>query len=144
MTNRGSLAAVATMALILVLASPTVGFAEYKINERANAVPRPPMRPYQPGVIVGPIASPYHNATQAPDRHGDHDHDHDRDRAALAAGVAAGVVLGGAVGAAPGIYYVPTPSPVDDPVGYCMQTYSSYDPQSGTYIGDDGKQYPCP
>ena len=143
MTNRGSLAAVATMALILVLASPTVGFAEYKINERASAVPRPPMRHYQPGVIVGPIASPYHNATPAPDRHGDHDHDHDRDRAGFAAGVAAGVVLGGAVGA-PGIYYVPTPSPVDDPVGYCLQTYPSYDPQSGTYIGDDGNPHSCP
>jgi len=27
---------------------------------------------------------------------------------------------------------------------YCMQTYPSYDPQSGTYLGDDGYQHPCP
>jgi hypothetical protein len=29
-------------------------------------------------------------------------------------------------------------------VAYCMQTYRSYDPQSGTYLGYDGLRYPCP
>ena len=37
------------------------------------------------------------------------------------------------------------PGPVAaDAIAYCMQTYSSYDPQSGTYIGDDGNPHPCP
>jgi hypothetical protein len=32
----------------------------------------------------------------------------------------------------------------DDSVAYCMQTYQSYDPQSGTYLGYDGQRHPCP
>jgi BA14K-like protein len=26
---------------------------------------------------------------------------------------------------------------------YCAQRYRSYDPQSGTFIGRDGRRYPC-
>jgi hypothetical protein len=80
-------------------------------------------------------------------------------------GAAAGAVIGGAiVGApygygAPG-YYAPgyyddqyyddgpvvvAPAPGgDDAVAYCMQTYRSYDPRSGTYLGFDGLRHPCP
>ena len=38
------------------------------------------------------------------------------------------------------------PAPVggDDAVAYCMQTYRSYDPRSGTYLGTDGYRHPCP
>jgi len=37
------------------------------------------------------------------------------------------------------------PAPVgDDAVVYCMQTYQSYDPASGTYLGFDGLRHPCP
>jgi len=32
----------------------------------------------------------------------------------------------------------------DDVVAYCMQTYQSYDPASGTYLGFDGLRHPCP
>jgi BA14K-like protein len=32
----------------------------------------------------------------------------------------------------------------DDAVAYCMQTYRSYDPRSGTYMGNDGYRHPCP
>jgi BA14K-like protein len=31
-----------------------------------------------------------------------------------------------------------------DPVAYCEQTYRSYDPTSGTYLGYDGFRHPCP
>lgn len=31
-----------------------------------------------------------------------------------------------------------------DAVRYCMRRYRSYDPESGTYIGFDGYQHPCP
>lgn len=31
-----------------------------------------------------------------------------------------------------------------DSVGYCSQTYRSYDPASGTYLGYDGFRHPCP
>jgi hypothetical protein len=27
---------------------------------------------------------------------------------------------------------------------YCSQTYKSYDPASGTYLGYDGQRHPCP
>ena len=79
---------------------------------------------------------------------------------ALIGGAIAGAVIGGAIasqgGYGPG-YYGPGPGyyddgPVavapapggDDAVGYCMQTYRSYDPRSGTYMGNDGYRHPCP
>ena len=31
-----------------------------------------------------------------------------------------------------------------DSVAYCEQTYRSYDPASGTYLGYDGFRHPCP
>ena len=147
MINSVSFGAMASMALLFVLAEPTEGLAQTKINEHNErlVLPRPPMRTYQPGMIVtAPTASPYRNPASVPppaaNRFGDHDHD--RERGAFAAGVAAGIVLGGA--AAPGVYVVPAPSPADDPVAYCAWMYSSYDPQSGTYIGNDGNAHPCP
>ena len=37
------------------------------------------------------------------------------------------------------------PAPAgDDSVAYCMQRYKSYDPDSGTYLGYDGRRHPCP
>jgi hypothetical protein len=80
-------------------------------------------------------------------------------------GAVAGVVIGSALasqsyGYYPGYYYAPgyydnqyyddgavavAPGPVgDDAIAYCMQTYRSYDPQSGTYLGYDGYRHPCP
>ena len=136
-----------SMALLLVLAEPTAGLAQYRINERSErpvVFPRPPMRTYAPGTIVtAPAASPYRNPAPVPPVAANPIGDHDGERGAFAAGVAAGIVLGGAA-AAPGIYDVPTPSPVDDAIAYCTQMYSSYDPQSGTYIGNDGNPHPCP
>ena len=29
-------------------------------------------------------------------------------------------------------------------VEYCMQRYRTYDPRSGTFIGNDGRRHPCP
>jgi hypothetical protein len=81
-------------------------------------------------------------------------------------GAVAGAVVGGALASgayygyggpgyyAQGYYDAPydddsvavAPGPVggDDSVAYCMQTYQSYDPQSGTYLGYDGLRHPCP
>jgi hypothetical protein len=77
-------------------------------------------------------------------------------------GLAAGAIIGGAI-AAPGYgpgpgYYAPgyddgqyddpgvavVPGAVGGDVAYCMQTYRSYDPRSGTYMGTDGYRHPCP
>ena len=87
-------------------------------------------------------------------------------------GAIAGAVIGGAIAGAPYGYYggpgyyapgyyapgyyddqyyvdqgpvVAAPGPVgDDAVAWCMQTYRSYDPRSGTYLGYDGFRHPCP
>jgi hypothetical protein len=85
-------------------------------------------------------------------------------------GAIAGAVIGGAIVGAPygyyggpGYYYGPgydpgyyddeyydqgpvvaAPAPGGDAVAYCMQTYRSYDPRSGTYLGLDGYRHPCP
>src|SRR4051794_16731216 len=72
--------------------------------------------------------------------------------APVAGGLVAGALIGGALAApynAPGYYgpaygapaYGPPPG---DEIGYCMQRYKSYDPNSGTYLGYDGYRHPCP
>jgi hypothetical protein len=90
---------------------------------------------------------------------------HDRDGGGgFFPGAVAGALVGGAIASqgyygGPG-YYAPgyyddqayddgavavAPAPGgDDSVAYCMQTYRSYDPQSGTYLGNDGYRHPCP
>jgi len=66
-------------------------------------------------------------------------------------GFAAGAIVGGLL-AAP--YYdgygydgygYGYEAPVDDSaVAYCVQRFRSYDPASGTYLGNDGYRHPCP
>ena len=164
MINPASFGAATAMAVILVLMGPAGTLAQSRVNERAGehaiVPPLPPMRT-RPGVIVGPVASPIVGPIGSPNRNAmplrppvpdhpfDHDrerdHDHDNNRGAFAAGVAAGVAIGGTLATpAPGVYYAPAPSSAADPVAYCTWMYSSYDPQSGTYIGDDGNPHPCP
>ena len=88
------------------------------------------------------------------------------------AGLAAGAVIGGALQQNQGYYnydsaesypvysdpgptvvysdpdpgYDAAPQVADegDSVAYCQQTYRSYDPTSGTYLGYDGLRHPCP
>jgi hypothetical protein len=48
----------------------------------------------------------------------------------------------------PAYYYGPRPVVYyrggGDAVAYCMQRFRSYDPGSGTYLGNDGYRHPCP
>ena len=72
-----------------------------------------------------------------------------------------GVAIGVGVGSTYGYYGSPSyyddsygyyddsavaaaPPSDDDAVAYCMQRYRSYDPASGTYLGNDGLRHPCP
>jgi hypothetical protein len=34
--------------------------------------------------------------------------------------------------------------PAGDPVASCRQRFRSYDPRTGTYMGNDGQRHPCP
>jgi BA14K-like protein len=98
----------------------------------------------------------------------DHDRHHGYDREF---GFAAGLAAGSALGYGYGGYYDPytysgsydpnysqgyvSNAPGDDgysdsgvssdtDASYCVQHYSSYDPASGTYLGNDGLVHPCP
>jgi hypothetical protein len=74
----------------------------------------------------------------------------------VGAGVAAGVIgglIGGALMNANPSYAAPAPvyeEPVyvaprgGGAVEYCMRRYRSYDPRTGTYVGYDGIERPCP
>jgi BA14K-like protein len=55
--------------------------------------------------------------------------------AALIGGLAAGAIIGGAIAASQ------TRTNND---AYCAQRFRSYDPTSGTYLGNDGARHPCP
>ena len=78
------------------------------------------------------------------------------------AAVAAGALIGGAIASQNQGYYPAATYPVysdpgygysdaapvvynnGDSVAYCEQTYRSYDPGSGTYLGYDGFRHTCP
>jgi hypothetical protein len=55
--------------------------------------------------------------------------------AAIGIGIGA-AVIGGAIAA--------SEAQRQNSVNYCMQRFRSYDPQSGTYLGNDGNRHPCP
>lgn len=78
---------------------------------------------------------------------------------AFVGGLAAGALIGGAIAGPysygwPGYYYGPNyyyytepayaPPPGGDAEAYCMQRYRSYDPNTGTFRGRDGRRHPCP
>jgi len=66
----------------------------------------------------------------------------------VGAGFVAGAIIGGAIANSQPRYYGPAPyyggPPPGDAVDYCMQRFRSYDPRSGTYLGNDGFRHPCP
>ena len=76
----------------------------------------------------------------------------------VGAGLLGGAIIGGMLAApyyyGPGPYYYgagpysAAPGYVapaqEDAVAYCMQRFRSYDPNSGTYLGNDGYRHPCP
>jgi BA14K-like protein len=69
--------------------------------------------------------------------------------APVAGGLIAGAIVGGALAApyGPGYYPGPAYGPPPgggDAIAYCMQRFRSYDPGSGTYLGNDGYRHPCP
>jgi hypothetical protein len=76
--------------------------------------------------------------------------------AAIAGGIFGGAIVGGALVApygpgyyGPGYYGAPPPPvaygpPPGDAIAYCMQRFRSFDPGSGTYLGNDGNRHPCP
>jgi BA14K-like protein len=109
-----------------------------------------------PGYRYGQPAPTYYDQQGYPDNQGYRDHRVYRDNRAYrddgfapfdaAAGVVDGAVNNaGAIAAAPFRTMNGDPSYAmmqGDP-NYCAQRYRSFDPQSGTYMGYDGRRHPC-
>jgi len=163
------LSTAAAMALVLPLMAPTASFAQSPYGTKFNFAGRgagvgvPAPRFSGGGVPAAGFSggSGWHGGYAGGyRRHGG---------GGFIPGAIAGAVIGGAIASqsygygygygAPG-YYAPgyyddqyydggvvavAPAPVgDDAIAYCMQTYRSYDPASGTYLGYDGYRHPCP
>jgi len=160
------LSTAAAIALLLPVVTPTASFAQNPNGSKANSARAGGVHPggggmrpgggggFRPGGGGGVQAGGgYHGGY-----HGG------GGRGAVIGGAIAGAVVGGAI--ASQVYGGPPyvgpgydgtaadnyddsaadgPPPGDnDGVAYCMQTYRSYDPQSGTYLGNDGQRHPCP
>jgi hypothetical protein len=48
-----------------------------------------------------------------------------------------GALIGGAIASSQSGYG-------GDPTSYCASKFRSYNPSSGTYLGNDGLRHPCP
>ena len=139
------LSTAAAIALLLPMVAPTESFAQNPQGSKANAAHSGGgAHPGGGGVRPG---GGYHGGY------------HGGGGGGFLPGAIAGAVIGGAIASQgygdPG-YYPPgqgyyddsvaagPPPGDDDGVAYCMQTYRSYDPQSGTYLGNDGQRHSCP
>jgi hypothetical protein len=150
--------AATAVALVLAMAASGASRAEFRSAghpAHVNALPHQPMRPLQTGTVVAAPAAqaqPSRVMSSAPSvaighaeesgHAGDQGHDRGHDPGRRDARI---IVIG-----VPSTYYDGTPTYYapgyygDTSASNCAQTYSSYDPQSGTYIGDDGIVHPCP
>ena len=160
-------AVAAATALVVALAATGASHAEYRFAghpAHVNALPLPPMRPFQTGTAVAAPAAqaqpprlmqstPSVAMGHAEDGGHADDHGHDRGPRIIVVGVPSTYYYGAATYYAPGYYGdqysdggpATGPSPLGDTgANDCAQAYSSYDPQSATYIGDDGMAHSCP
>jgi hypothetical protein len=166
-THPKNFAVAAATALVVALAATGASHAEYRFAghpAHVNALPRPPMRPLQTGTAVAAPAAqaqpprlmqstPSVAMGHAEDGGHADDHGHDRGPRIIVVGVPSTYYYGAATYYAPGYYGdqysdggpATGPSPLGDTgANDCAQAYSSYDPQSATYIGDDGMAHSCP
>ncbi len=166
MINLKVLSTVAAIALLLPTLTPAASFAQQPPHgggaRGGGGHPGGGARPGGGGFRPGPGGGGQHFGGGGP-RYGG------GGGGGFLPGLAAGAIIGGAIasqGYGPGYYgspaYAPAPTYYDDggvddgavavapppgggdAVSYCMQTYRSYDPRSGTYLGNDGYRHPCP
>ncbi len=170
--HAGRFSAAAAIALFLAVALAGSGHAELRETgpgqpAHVTAPPRPPLRPLPAGTAVAaPIVQalpprivqplPPHILQPVPSitigRAEGTDHGPSNARISTG-GVPQVYYYGAPTYYAPGYYGdqysdggpAVGPSPPGDASAInCAATYSSYDPQTGTYIGNDGIAHPCP
>jgi hypothetical protein len=167
MINMKVLTTAAALALVLPMVVPTASFAEPPHRGPAVGGPRAGGAPVArfsagapgPRISAGAPVVRYGGGGGGVYRRGG-------GGGGFIPGAVAGALIGGAIAsqsygyydgpvyAPPGYYndqyyddgaVAVAPAPEgDDSVAYCMQTYRSYDPRSGTYLGFDGFRHPCP
>ena len=159
------LSTAAVLALVLPMAAPTASFAQHPPG-RGGAGPRGGFHPGGGGGFRPGGGAPAARFGGGGGYRGGYGGGYHGGGGGFIPGAVAGAVIGGALATgaygyyggpgydAPGYYddqydvggpvaVAPAPGG-DDAVAYCMQTYRSYDPQSGTYLGFDGYRHPCP
>jgi BA14K-like protein len=156
------LSTAAALALILPMAAPTASLAQHAHGGGGHGGGGHPGGGFHPG------GGGFHGGGAHFSGGGFHGGGfHGRGGGGFIPGAVAGAVIGGAIASGgygyygdPGYAYGPgyddqyyddgggvVAGPAqggDDAIGYCMQTYRSYDPRSGTYLGNDGYRHPCP
>jgi hypothetical protein len=161
-----SLGFAAVTALVIAIAAPGASHAESRPAghpAHENALPRPPMRSQtgiaatapavraQPPRVMSSVPSVAMGHAEETGHAGDQSRDRGRDSGQRDARII--VVAPSGYYDAPAYYGDPAsdggPAVASSPLGdtsanTCAQAYPSYDPQSGTYIGDDGLAHPCP
>lgn len=126
----------------LLAAALLAGSAALAVSQPATAAPL-----MSNTMLSGAVSSNVENVQYYPvrryghgPRYGHRHHYHRRGYGGTAAGVgiglAAGAIIGGAIAA--------SSAQAQQNHAYCSQRYRSYDPQSGTYLNNDGNRYPCP
>ena len=168
------LSTAAAMALVLPMAAPTASFAQKPFGGKANFAVKGggvgPAAKFSGGAPAAKFGSgggvPAAQFSGGSGYQGGYGGQHRRrggGGGGFIPGAVAGALIGGAIASqgyyggpgyyAPGYYddqyyddgaVVVVAPQGDDAVAYCMQTYRSYDPQSGTYLGNDGYRHPCP
>jgi hypothetical protein len=146
----------AAMVLVVTVAAPDNGRAESRIAghpAHVHALPHPSMRPLQTGtVIAAPVAQVPPRAAR-PDQQGvaaphaedtAHAGDHSpRGPRIIVVGVPSAYYYGDPYSDGDPATGPSQPGDNDNGMAYC-RSYSSYDPASRAYVGDDGKLHPCP
>src|SRR5258708_22113679 len=162
------LGTVAAIALVLPMAAPTASFAQNPYVGKAGVAARGAV----PGGGVRSAGAPvarFNGGGGAPvarynggGYRGGYGGGYHHGGGGFIPGAVAGALVGGAIASqryyggpgyyAPGYYdqqyyddgAVAVAPAGDDTAAYCMQTYPSYDPGSGTYLGGDGYRHLCP
>jgi hypothetical protein len=163
MINLKVLSTAAALALVLPIVLPSASFAQ-AVNGHGQRGGGGGARQGGGGMHHGGGGGPHFSGGGGGGYHGGGGYYRGGGGGAFIPGLAAGAIIGGAIAATGGGYgpgYAPGPgyydegyddgavavAPApggDDAVAYCMQTYRSYDPRSGTYMGNDGYRHPCP